>query len=113
LSAPGDQRRVLGMTCGQLILLLILLLVALAVAVAGVYWVMTNVDLSGGPALPTPFKVNSPAAPTRTSGPVILPPTWTLTPTVTASATPQPSDTPTMTQTSPPPTITLTKPPPS
>jgi hypothetical protein len=101
------------MTCGQLILLLILLVVALAVMGAAGYWVLTHVDLSGGPALPTPFQVNSPAPPTRTSGPVILPPTWTLTPTITATSTPFPSDTPTVTLTPVPPSVSPTKPPPS
>lgn len=101
------------MTCGQLILLLILFVVALAVLGAGVYWVMTHVDLSGGPALPTPFRVNSPAPPTRTSGPVVLPPSWTRTPTVTATLTPLPSETPTITLTSRPPAITSTPQPPS
>jgi hypothetical protein len=103
LSGSGDGRRILGMSCGQLVLLLILLLVSLAAVGGGVYWVLSNPDLTGGPALPTAFQVNSPVPPTRTSGPVVLPPTWTVTPSVTPTATLMPSETPTET---PPPSQT-------
>jgi hypothetical protein len=99
LSASGGGRRIMGMSCGQVVLLLILLIVAFAAVSGGAYWVLTNPDFSAGPALPTAFHVNSPAPPTRTSGPVVLPSTWTLTPSPTSTATPEPSETPTETAT--------------
>ncbi|MGA9191206.1 MAG: hypothetical protein WBZ24_05710 [Anaerolineales bacterium] len=104
MSASGSGRRIMGMSCGQVVLLLILLIVACAAISGGAYWVLTNPDFSGGPALPTAFQVNSPAPPTRTPGPVVLPPTWTLTPSPTFTATPEPSETPTATSTETPPT---------
>jgi hypothetical protein len=99
LSASGGGRQIMGMSCGQVVLLLILLIVACAAISGGAYWVLTNPDFSGGPALPTAFQVNSPVPATRTPGPVVLPPTWTLTPAPTSTATPEPSETPPETST--------------
>ncbi len=107
MSSSGGPRKIMGMTCGQVVLLLILLLVACAALSGGAYWVLTNPNLTGGPALPTVFHVNTPAPPTRTAGPVVLPPTWTLTPSPTSTITPTASDTPADTP-PPPPTETTT-----
>jgi hypothetical protein len=87
----------MGMSCGQVLVILLLFLLTLGAVSAGAYWVLTNPDLTGGPALPTALKVNTPVPPTRTQ--IVMPPTWTLTPSATPTDTPTPTLTPTETET--------------
>lgn len=109
--ARVSQRRILGMTCGQIVIVLFLALLAVGVVGGAGYWVFTTQDLSGGPALPTRLAVPSATrAPTRTTGPVVLPATWTTTPSLTPrpTNTPEPTLTPSSTPTPSTPSLTPT-----